>query len=93
MLALCLQGLNCAPEGWRVMAVPGLVLGEGEGLLPLQMGDAPSAVPGTAMVLFGFETCPEPGGSFGSGSRLLREFVEGVCHLNLEINLEEGTEN
>lgn len=73
--------------------MPGLVLGEGEGPLPLQMGDAPSAVPGTAMVLFSFETCPEPGGSFGSGIHLPREFVEGVCHLNLEINVEEGTEN
>lgn len=65
---------------------------EGKGLSPQRWGDAPSALPGTAVVLFGFEMCPEPGGSFGSGSRLPREFLEGVCHLNLEISLEEGTE-
>lgn len=43
-------------------------------------------------ILF-FKICPEPGGNFGSGSLLPREFVEGVCCLNSEMNVEEGTQN
>lgn len=71
---------------------------------PLSRG-APhwGALPATMAVRFLLHVCPEQGGSFGVGSRLPREFIEGVClpnlnfefkiNLNSGIHVEEGTQN